>query len=270
MAMTRKIISLLRRTSLTLQFLVLSLPICGLASGEEISFATTDDVRIHGDIYWTPERSKNAPLILLFHQGGGDSRGEYAPLAPRLLAEGYNLLAIDQRRGGDRFGGINRTVAATGSAEYAYCDAYADLEAALSFASEYGFSGPFIAWGSSYSAALVFKLAALHPDQIDVVLAFSPAAGEAMAGCQPDLFSGEVSQPLLALRPASEMEVPYVPGQMAAFRSDGHKTYVADPGVHGASMLNSARVGGVTADTWTVVLDFIRDALSSGPEQPAH
>ncbi len=256
-----RITAAVRRCCLTLLFALLFF--ARLASGEEIFFDTDDGVTIHGDIYWAPERFAKAPLILLFHQGGADSRGEYGPLASRLLAEGYNLLGIDQRRGGDRLDGVNRTLAGIGDSVYTYCEAYPDLQGALRFARDYGFTGPVIAWGSSYSAALVFKLAASYPQQIDAVLAFSPASGEPMEGCRPEMFSEKVSQPLLALRPAGEMSVAYVPDQMELFRQHGHQTYVADPGVHGSSMLNAARVEASTEATWTTVLAFLGDSIGN-------
>jgi alpha-beta hydrolase superfamily lysophospholipase len=232
------------------------------ADTTEVSFTTSDGVTVFGDIYRGDDIPVNAPLILLFHQGGGDSRGEYTPLVSRLLDSGYNLLAIDQRRGGDRFGGVNRTLERAGDSGYGYCDAMPDLEAALDFARAEGFTGRIAAWGSSYSAALVFKLAADHPGELDAVVAFSPASGEPMAGCNPEAYSDAVTQPVLALRPAREMEVPYVPGQMALFREHGHRTYVADPGVHGSSMLVADRVGAPTDDTWAVVLQFLEEALA--------
>jgi len=136
-----------------------------------------------------------------------------------------------------------------------------DLEAALTFARAEGFTGPTAAWGSSYSAALIFKLGVDHPDEIDAIVAFSAASGEPMAGCMPEPYSAEITQPVLALRPSREMEVPYVPGQMALFEQHGHQTYVADPGVHGSSMLNASRVGAPTDDTWNVVLDFLARTL---------
>jgi alpha-beta hydrolase superfamily lysophospholipase len=232
-----------------------------LADTESVTMQTTDGITVHGEIYTAPGVAKSAPLILLFHQGGGDSRGEYAPLVPRLLAEGYNLVAIDQRRGGDRFDGDNRTLAGVGEAEYSYCDVMPDLEAALDYARERGFDGPTAAWGSSYSAALVFRLASARDDEIDAIVAFSPASGEPMAGCMPEDVSADVRQPVLALRPAREMQVPYVPGQMSLFEEQGHRTYVADPGVHGSSMLNEARVGASVDATWAVVLGFLRENL---------
>ena len=234
----------------------------GNAATTEISFTTSDGVTVFGEVYRADGVPDSAPLILLFHQGGGDSRGEYTPLVPRLLDAGYNLVAIDQRRGGDRFDGVNRTLEAAGDTEYSYCDVMPDLEGALAFARSEGLTGPTAAWGSSYSAALIFKLAADHPEEIDAVIAFSAASGEPMAGCTPETYSAAVTQPVLALRPAREMEVPSVPRQMALFREQGHRTYVADPGVHGSSMLNADRVGAPTDETWAVVLQFLENTLA--------
>ena len=59
------------------------------------------------------------------------------------------------------------------------------------------------------------------------------------------------------------MEVPYVPGQIATHEQQGHRTYVADPAVHGSSMLNEARVGESVDTTWTVVLGFLEEVLAS-------
>ena len=240
-------------------FILIALLAAALANakGLEVSFQTSDDVTIYGDLYQAGDTPKSAPMILLFHQGAGDARGEYMPLVSRLVSQGYNLLAIDQRTGGNRFGHENRTVAGIQDMEYSYCDAYPDLEAALEYAIDSGFTGKFAAWGSSYSAALVFRLASEHPNEIDTVLAFSPASGKAMAGCQPELYSDKVTQPLLALRPIGEMEPPHVGEQMKLFAEHGHQTYVADPGVHGSSMLNSARVEGSTEETWQLVLEFL-------------
>jgi len=232
------------------------------AKGVEVSFKTLDDVTIYGDVYALGDTPKSAPLILLFHQGGGDARGEYLPLASRLAGEGYILLAIDQRSGGDRFGMTNRTLAGVEGEEYSYCDAYPDLEAALQFALDSGYTGKIAAWGSSYSAALVFRLATEHSSDIDTVLAFSPASGEAMTGCRPEPYSEKLTQSLLVLRPDREMEIPSVRSQIELFAEHGHQTYVATPGVHGSSMLNAARVEGSTENTWKVVLDFLADSFA--------
>jgi pimeloyl-ACP methyl ester carboxylesterase len=253
--MKRKLLALV-----ILQFAALS-----VHAAEAFTVRTSDGITVHGDIYMSEGASLSAPLILLFHQGGGDSRGEYGPLVPTLLDDGYNLVAIDQRSGGERFEGVNRTLAGIGDSSYGYCDALPDLEAALSFARERGFDGPTAVWGSSYSATLVFRLAVDHPDEIDAVLAFSPASGEPMAGCRPEPYSATITQPVLSLRPASEMEIASVAEQHALFEKHGHQTYVADPGVHGSSMLSEARVGAPVVETWKVVRTFLRNSLS-GPD----
>ena len=204
---------------------------------------------------------KRQPLILLFHQAGGDARGEYGPLVPRLSEAGYNVIAIDQRSGGERFGGVNRTVENLEAGDYGYCAVYPDLEGALAHAKGLGFTGKIAAWGSSYSAALVFQLAAKNQGDINAVLAFSPASGGPLAECAPKLFSADLKTPVLALRPVGETEIESVASQLARLKSEGHETYVADPGVHGSSMLNAERVGASTDETWAVVLDFLQRNL---------
>jgi len=227
-----------------------------------VSFLTTDGVTVHGEIYRGDHAPGDAPLILLFHQGASNARAEYEPLVSRLLREGYNLIAIDQRRGGDRFGGSNRTLAGVGDTEYSYCDVYPDLEGALRFARSRGLDGPTVAWGSSYSAALAFKLGVEYPEEIAAVLAFSPASGEPMAGCMPEPYSPQLKQPVLVLRPIREIGTDWIADQMRLFERDGHQIYIANPGVHGSSMLNEARVGASTDAAWTVVLEFLQSTLT--------
>ncbi len=134
---------MLRRYTLVLWMLTL-LPLLATAqsSSEAVTFIADDGVTLHADLHRASD-DLAAPLILLFHQGGGGVRGEYANILPRLLAEGYHVLATDLRRGGDRFGPANRTVAALPpDAEYGYCDAYPDVEAALAFANRTDLTGP--------------------------------------------------------------------------------------------------------------------------------
>ena len=67
----------------------------------------------------------------MFHQAGANAKGEYSTIIPKLLTEGFNVFAVDQRTGGQTFGKHNRTVAEISANRYGYCDAYPDLEAAL-------------------------------------------------------------------------------------------------------------------------------------------
>ncbi|MBZ0269609.1 alpha/beta hydrolase, partial [bacterium] len=222
----------------------------------EVTFETSDGVTVFGDLY---ERDREkAPTILLFHQAGANARAEYATIVPRLLENGYNVLAIDQRSGGSRLGGENRTLARMKTKrEYSYCEAMPDLDAALRYVIAEGFAGPRFVWGSSYSAALVLQLGVEHPADVDGVLAFSPAAGDPMKGCDPTEAIGKIQVPVLALRPASEMEYDSVREQFEAFRRRGHRTHVAPQGVHGSSMLNPDRAKGGTDEVWEAVLAFL-------------
>ena len=225
------------------------------SAAQPVEFVTPDSVRIFGDYY--PAGEDDGPVILLFHQGGANGRAEYGPLVGKLNAEGYSALSVDQRSGGDRLGGTNRTVEALGDREFGYCEALPDLEATLDYALEQDMGSPLIVWGSSYSAALVFFLAERRPEDVDAVLAFSPASGGPMADCNPNDVSVGVEQPVLALRPGSEMQHASVAAQLALFEEQGHQTYVAPNGVHGSSMLNADRSSD-SDETWEVVLEFLR------------
>lgn len=248
--------------------LVFTLLIC-LAFGDAIAervqsveLTTADGLTLYGDLYRQDEGVK--ALLLLFHQAGANARAEYGPLLPRLLESGYEVLAIDQRAGGNRLGGTNRTLKALKpEKEFGYCEAYPDLVAALEYARQLEDHGPIFVWGSSYSAALVIQLAAEHGDDLAGVLAFSPASGGPMAGCDPMEFAAGVSIPVLALRPAKEAAIPGVADQLKAFAGLGFETYVADPGVHGSSMLNADRVEADVSATWTVVLEFLESVLGA-------
>ncbi len=55
-----------------------------------ITTATSDDVTIYGEVYFG-ELDNTAPLVLLFHQGGSNGRGEYAELAKWLNEAGARL-----------------------------------------------------------------------------------------------------------------------------------------------------------------------------------
>lgn len=222
---------------------------------ERVTFEAADGVTIVGDLYM--RHAKAAPMILLFHQAGANAEAEYSSIVPRLEKQGYNVLAIDQRSGGSRLGGENRTVARLSKKDYHYCDAYPDLEAALEYVIDRGFTGPRFAWGSSYSAALVIHLGVDHKDDLAGILAFSPAAGQPMKECDPTEAIEKIELPVLALRPASEMEMERSQKQFETFKKLGHQTYVSKNGVHGSSMLNPKRVEGSVEDTWKAVLDFI-------------
>jgi pimeloyl-ACP methyl ester carboxylesterase len=231
-----------------------------ISNVQEISFYTPDSIKIFGDLY---ELNKKETTILLFHQGGSNARGEYASIIPKLIDEGFNILAIDQRVGGQYYGKYNRTLAnipTNGYGDgYGYCDAYNNLESALDYIIDSGFSGDKIIWGSSYSATLAIQLANNRQKDINGVLAFSPASGGSMKECLPDKYFESIKQPLIILRPPNEMENENSKFQFELANKYNHQTYIAKNGVHGSSMLVKERVGNDVNDTWNVVYSFLNE-----------
>lgn len=144
------------------------------STSKTISFPSCDGLEITADVYRSHD-DLETPFIVLFHQAGW-SRGEYLEIAPRLNEMGFNCMAIDQRSGGEVNGVVNETHARAveGEMKTGYIDTPPDLMAALDFARENFAQGAVIAWGSSYSAALVLKIAGDHPELVDGVLSFAP------------------------------------------------------------------------------------------------
>ena len=139
----------------------------------DISFFAQDSVSITATAYI--KYDDHRPFIILFHQAGW-SRGEYLEIAPKLNSIGYNCIAIDQRSGAEVNEIINQTNrnAKNMNKNTTYLDAYADMQAALNYVKNKFKPEKIIAWGSSYSAALSLKLAAVNSNDIHGVLAFSP------------------------------------------------------------------------------------------------
>lgn len=235
-------------------------PVAEPEVNKEISFYTPDSIQILGDLY---EQDKLGKTILLFHQGGSNARGEYSPIIPTLIEKGYNILAIDQRVGGQFYGSYNRTLAkipTNGFGDgYGYCDAYNNLESALDYMIDEGFTGDKIIWGSSYSASLAIHLANNRQRDIQAVLAFSPASGNSMKDCLPNEYFETIEIPLLILRPPHEMERETSKLQSELAKAHGHQTFVPQNGVHGSSMLVEERVGANVDETWKVVISFLEN-----------
>jgi pimeloyl-ACP methyl ester carboxylesterase len=242
--------------------LMLTFPACRApldTTPHEVSFAGSG-AALFGDVHPSAEGAAG-PVVLLFHQGGGDARGEYGAIIPRLVERGFNVVAFDLPGGGNRFGIENRTVASRPVSQPTYCDDYGDLEAALAWVASSRFTGPRILWGSSYSAALAIRLAAEHPERVAAVLAFSPAGSGPMEGCRPDPHLTRLAAPLLVLRPTAELGLPAVLAQSELVRQAGHEVYEAVGGTHGSSMLVADRATGDVEVTWTRVLSFVDAAL---------
>ncbi len=159
---------------LLMPLLTLTASLAFAADSQTINFKSADDLLITADSY-TPHTSETTPLILLFHQAGS-SRGEYIEIAPRLNKLGFNCIAVDLRSGEYSRGKDNETAIRAGEKGLAtsYADALPDIIAALHYADTHYGNSRVIAWGSSYSASLVLKVAGEHPELVDGVIAFSP------------------------------------------------------------------------------------------------
>ncbi len=140
-----------------------------------IRFSSLDGLKITADSYISHEASK-APMIVMFHQAGW-SRGEYREAGPRFNKMGYNCLAVDLRSGNKVLGVVNETAAKAkeGGRPTRYIDALQDIRAALMYVRKEFRPKQLLAVGSSYSAALVLKVAGDYPGLLDGVIAFSPA-----------------------------------------------------------------------------------------------
>ena len=142
-----------------------------------------------------------------------------------------------------------------------YCEVITDLEAAFTYARTLGGFTDYIAWGSSYSAALVLRIAATHGAELSAALAFSPASGGPLVDCRGEDVAADIKIPVLIMRPASEMERESTLSQMLIFESHGFESHVAENGVHGSSMLVPSRVEGSVEQTWNVVFSFLEKTL---------
>lgn len=213
-----------------------------------VTLRAADGVTVHGLHYPNP---RARAVVLLFHQAGS-GKGEYASIAPRLVDAGYEALAIDQRSGGGLFG-RNETAAALGR-DASYLDAERDLEAAVAWAT--GRKLPIILWGSSYSAALVFRVAARHPET-KAVLAFSPGEYLGEPGLVRDAVA-RVAAPVFVTSAADPAEIAAAKTLLAAARSAVRVQHVpAQGGVHGSSTLIPDKNPRGAADNWRAVLAFL-------------
>jgi len=243
-------------------FLCLALLLPTLARAEPITLKAADGVAVFGEVWAAPDRpnGRKPPVIIAFHQAGSN-HAEYAPIAPKLVAAGFTVLAIDQRAGGDLFGGHNKTVATLGrSADYGA--ALPDLEAALAWGRQTAAGAPVITIGSSYSAALVFLLAAKHPGELAAILAFSP--GEYLGGSDTvHQAARQLQIPVLVDSAASSGEIAAAKSILAAVPAAGKLQIVPRAGVHGAATLRTDQDPAGAAENWQGVLAFLAPFAAS-------
>jgi alpha-beta hydrolase superfamily lysophospholipase len=217
-----------------------------------VTFNAKDGVKLFGNYYAAPNPKA---IILLFHQAGSN-KAEYATIAPRLVAAGYSALAIDQRSGGKNFGARNQTVD-TAKRSTDFLAAKADLEAALVWSADKKL--PVVIWGSSYSAALVYVVAAENQDKIAAALAFS--GGDYLGAGRVPNAAKAIMIPVFATAPKGE--IPEMRPILESAPSPKKVFFTATTrGVHGSSTLIPSENPKGAEETWVAVLAFLQNALS--------
>ena len=217
-----------------------------------VTLTASDGVRVFAEEY-LPEKP-NGSLLLLFHQAGSN-RGEYAPLAPRFAGMGYRCLAIDQRSGGARWGRPNETVLRLGRSSD-YLSALADLQAALDWAIRQK-PKHILVLGSSYSAALVFLLAAQNKGKVAAVLSFSP--GEYLGA--PNLVrqsAAKVNSAVFLDSASDSGELRATQTIYAALPSKQKTQFIPRHGIHGASTLRADQNPAGSLENWRAVSAFLK------------
>jgi dienelactone hydrolase len=236
------------------------------AGAQPVSIRSADGVTIFGDFY--PASGQPRGTLLLFH-GANSNRGEYAAIAPIFVKAGYDALAIDQRAGGRLWGRANETAKALvhggNAAPARLADSLADLEAALDFAVKRP-ARPIVAMGSGYSAALVFLLAARHPDTVGAVMAFSPAndvggaVGEAVT---------RVKCPVFITSSAERFDIDEARRYLDAVPASDKHQLVPRHGITGVSTLRTDLNPFGAPENWDAVGSFLgtigNSAVASAP-----
>lgn len=241
--------SLKRLVTITLAVsLVIGLSVNAHADPQGVKLLAVDQVSISALVYEAP---KPKAIVLLFHQANS-SKAEYATIAPKLAGSGYTSLAIDQRSGGSLFG-PNETVARLPKPA-SYAEAKADLVAALDWAEPRHL--PIILWGSSYSAALIFEVAADHEKQISALLAFSP--GEYLeTDNEVARAAAQVHVPIYVTSSSSADEIEAARTILSASSASIKTQFEPKHGVHGSSTLIEARNPKGAAENWRHLLAFL-------------
>jgi alpha-beta hydrolase superfamily lysophospholipase len=230
------------------------LPGAARAEAEAVTLRAADGLAVFGEALAPAGRPRGA--IALFHMASSN-RGEYAPIAPELVRRGFATLAIDQRSGGPAWGRGNQTAAQL-ARDPGYLAALPDLRAAAVFARQRWPGAPLLLWGSSYSAALVFLLAAEPGVAPAALLACSP--GEYLSGTSVRQSAARVTCPIFVTSDAGAEEAAAA-ALLAASPAAVLQQYRPAAGAHGSSILRSDRNPRGAAAAWAAVGGFLDTAV---------
>ncbi len=222
---------------------------------EALALRAADGVAVYGTL--VPAGGRRRGTLLLFHMAGSN-RGEYAPIQPELARQGFDSLAIDQRSGGTLWGRRNETAAALGR-DPGYAAAMPDLRAALAWARQRDPAGPVLVWGSSYSAALVFLLAAEAGPAVSGLLAFSP--GEYLGGVSVRSAAARCACPAFVTSASDSEEVDAAARLLAAVAGAPKRQFRPRQGLHGSATLRADRNPAGAAAAWAAVNAFLAEVV---------
>ncbi len=229
-------------------------------TGKPTEIEAADGTTVYTELVEAKDEPKG--VVLMFHQAGSN-RHEYDPIAPRVASLGWDCLMVDQRAGGDMWGATNQT-AAQFTGETSYMDAYADMEAALKWADGEGYKR-IIAWGSSYSASLVLRLASENKS-VGAVVSFSPGEYFDEPGIVAK-WNSEVTAPCFFAATSQELVTdvfklvdtkPKSPGR------DMDVVFGTKDGVHGSSALREDKNPIDFQAYWNHLDRFLRSYESGG------
>ena len=208
---------------------------------QKIQFPSGDGLIITGNLY---EVDPSGPVILLAHSGGGN-KYEYADIAPKLNAQGFNALAIDQRSGGAFAGQENETfnLAQSKGLQTEFTDAEQDIEAAIDYLSE-KYNKKVTLWASSYSAALSLFIIQKDTKKLNGIILFSP--GDYLAGAKGTLEGKLTSIDIPFLMTSAQQEAEVISeillkGAKLSGSQIHHRPTVE--GVHGVAALWEGQAG---------------------------
>ena len=142
---------------------------------KKVEFATSDNRIVIGNLY---DIGINKPVILLGHQAGSN-KYEYADIAPKLNAMGYNALAIDLTGGGTFAAHKNETLDRGTNVEndrqLIQRRTGQEMNAAVDYLYK-KYNQKVIVWGSSLSANFAIIVAARN-ENAKAAISFSGLAG---------------------------------------------------------------------------------------------
>jgi dienelactone hydrolase len=137
-------------------------------------------------------------------------------------------------------------------------DVLKDMEAALAWTRSSGHTGGLIAWGSSYSASLVFLLAARHPADIRAVLAFSPSDDYIDPPGTTIQAASQVTCPVFIDSAKEPREIAAAKAILTAVASKNKTQFEpGTAGVHGSATLRADSDPRGETENWKAVSGFL-------------